>query len=61
MGFEGGRCKEPSRRGNVGYMLVKSDRRETAAVLENIRFITDWNNVRYNVGGEKNANNIIGG
>ena len=29
--------------GKVGYLLVQSDRRETAAILEGVRSMSDWN------------------
>ena len=40
--------------GKTGHLLVQSDRGETAAVLEDIRFMSDWNLYdRYIVGREK--------
>ena len=29
--------------GKVGYLLVQSDRRETTAILEGVRSMSDWN------------------
>ena len=29
--------------GKAGYLLVQSDRRDTTAVVEDIRFMPDWN------------------
>ena len=45
-------------KGKVGFLLVKSDTRETSAVLEDTRFMSDcWNMYQTLSEGERNDNN----
>ena len=39
--------------GKEGYVPSRSDRRENAGVLEDVRFYVGPNHVRYIVGGQK--------
>ena len=51
---EGGVLSRSLQGGKVGYLLVQKDRRETAAVLEGLRFISDCN--MYDTSSEGNMN-----